>query len=191
MKKMKNKIFALLFLVSLSGCTASEVRHGIGISKQAPDEFLVLPREKLKLPETAVALPTPTEKVEGRIAASQKAKEALFGESAKSEKSISELELSVIEKAKADKANPNIRKLVLEEHQEKTGVFGTERGGTLESILDPFGYNKPVEPVVDAKAENKRIKEALSKGEKISGKNAKTKDPRKEQWEEDANDDEQ
>ncbi len=85
-----------------------------------------------------------------------------------------------LNKTKAYKVKDTVRKVIEEEHKEETGVFGTKRGGTLEAILDPFGYNAPIDPIVDAKKENKRIKKALAEGKKIDASKVKTVNPAKD-----------
>lgn len=179
---MKNKIFlSLLLVLTISSCTATDLRKAVGISKDAPDEFLVQPRESLKLPGAPIALPKPQEKKSGGVAISEQARESLFG-TAQQNVPASALENSILAKTGANKVNKNIREKVEEDFEEKTGVFGTERGSTMEAILDPFGYNAPVDPIVDAKKENSRIKQALARGQKVSGEGVKTKDPRNENW---------
>ncbi len=178
---IRNSILSLTLLVTLASCSSvgvGDVRKSLGVSKSAPDEFLVEPRDKLKLPKTAMALPVPQKEPEGAVAASDGARMALFGADAKnSSRPQTALEKSMAAKAGATDADPSIRRVVEKEHRNKTGVFGTERGGTMEALLDPFGYNKPTEPVVDGKKENQRIREALRDGQAISGEGAKTKDP--------------
>ncbi len=175
---MKNKsLLLLLAITSLSSCTAADFRKQIGIEKEAPDEFLVMPRDKLVIPTAAVELPKPTKEVEGHIAASENARKALYGESVEAGRPNTVAENAILAKANANDADSSIRKTVDKEYKGKTGAFGTDRGGMMESIVDPFGYNQPKEPVVDAKEENKRIREALRKGEKIDASKVKTKNP--------------
>jgi hypothetical protein len=180
---MQNKIWlSLIALVVVSSCSLPEFRHAVGVDKDAPDEFMVQPREKLIIPTTAIALPEPTKKVDGNIAASEKARESLYGKYDDKDKPKTALEQQIAAKTGADEADASIRRTVDREYKEKTGAFGADRGGLLEAIVDPFGYNAPKDPVVDAKKENKRIKEALAKGEKIDGSKVATKDPRKDKW---------
>jgi hypothetical protein len=180
---MKNKLLLSLALVLIvSSCTATDLRKAVGISKNAPDEFLVQPRQKLRLPESAIALPKPQEKKSGSVAISEQAREELFGAS-QNNAPASALEQQILAKTGANKVDKNIRSKIEDEYEDKSGVFGTERGGTMEAILDPFGYNAPVEPIVDSKKENSRIKKALATGQKVTSSGVKTKDPRKEQWE--------
>jgi len=185
---MKNKIFNLLAVVSLmniiSACTAADFRKASGISRPAPDEFLVIPRDKLKVPEAgAAALPVPGQEKDGAIVASDNGREALYGVSAgKADiaRKNSAIENAVLARTSADKADPGIRETVNKEFKEQTGVFGTERGGTLEAILDPIGYNSPADPVVNAKAENQRIKSDIASGKKVSADDVQKIDPRKQ-----------
>jgi hypothetical protein len=175
---MKSKILlSLALLFTISSCTATDLRKAVGISKDAPDEFLVQPRERLKLPQTAIALPKPQEKASGSVAISEQARESLFGAS-QNNAVASNLEQQILAKTGANKVDRNIRAQIEEDHEEKTGVFGTERGGTMEAILDPFGYNAPTEPIIDAEKENSRIKRALATGQKVTASGVKTKDPR-------------
>ena len=178
---MKNKFsIAILTLLTLSSCTAADLRKSIGVERDSPDEFMVQPRARLKIPGEAIALPAPQKKVDGALLASESGREALYGERPEDKRPNTAAENALIAKADAAKVDPNIRKEVEKEHKAKTGVFGTSRGSTMEAILDPFGYNKPVDPVVDPKAENKRIREALQKGEKINPDKVESYNPAKE-----------
>ncbi len=180
---MQNKFWlSLIALVVVSSCSLGEVRSSLGVTRESPDEFMVQPREKLIVPTTAIALPEPTKKVDGHIAASESARESLYGKYDDKDKPKTALEQQIAAKTGAEEADPSIRRTVDKEYKEKTGAFGSERGGVLEAIVDPFGYNAPKDPVVDANKENKRIKEALAKGEKIDASKVATKDPRKDKW---------
>jgi hypothetical protein len=173
-------IGALVLVLVLSSCTAADFRKSVGIAKDSPDEFMVQPRPKLKIPDAEMALPVPQKKVDTHLRASETGREALYGEAPKDNRPNSAAENALIAKAGATAIDPKIRREVEKEYKGKSGVFGTERGGVLETILDPFGYNKPVDPVVDPKAENKRIREAIRKGEKIDASKVKSKDPLKD-----------
>lgn len=174
---MKNKLFLVPLVLSLSACTAADLRKEIGITRESPDEFLVMPRESLVIPTTAVGLPSPTKKEEGHIAASENARKAIYGEEELPKRENSAAENALLATSGAKDVDSSIRRTVDKEYKGKTGVFGTDRGGTMESVLDPFGYNSASEPIVDAKAENRRIKDAIRKGEKIDASAVKKKDP--------------
>jgi Protein of unknown function (DUF3035) len=178
---MKNKFSLTLTLaLVLSSCTAADFRKSIGVEKDSPDEFLVQPRARLKIPTQAITLPAPQKKIDEALVAKQSGREALYGESAKNNVPVSAAEKALLAKTGAETANSKVRKKVEKEYKAKTGVFGTERGGMMEAILDPFRYNAPVDPVVDPKEENKRIREALQKGEKINPEGVKSYNPAKE-----------
>ncbi len=187
----KNISLVLISTIALSSCSMTAFKQHLGLEREQPDEFMVLPRQQLKVPDKAIPLPAPSDKKQAAADASKNAQKLMFGEGSTDNAATanSPLENSVAQKA--DGANDSIRQQVDAEHDAKTGVMGTERGGTLESILDPFGYNAPKEPVVDAKAENTRVKDALKNGEKIDATKVATKDPRKDQWKSSKNSDDQ
>lgn len=182
-KFLKNKFLVLLALLLVSSCSgANNIRNIIGANRSSPDEFMVQPREKLVIPAHLLTLPEPTQKQASYLVASTGAEEALFGKIAAVDRGNTALEDALLASTGADKVNANIRQQVEAERADVTGVFGTERGGTMEAILDPFGYNAPVDPVLDGRKETKRIKEALAKGEDIDSKKVESIEPNKEKW---------
>jgi hypothetical protein len=181
MKKMvlRSQLLALV-LLSLTSCTLTDFKKQIGIEKKSPDEFMVQPRERLKIPDQAIALPTPKKAPDPALAAKESGREALFGDKPVNNIPPSSTEQALLAKTGAQQASDSIRTKVEKDYNSKEGVFGTEQGSTLNSVLDPFGYNAPVDPVVDAKKENARIKAALKKGEKINPDDVQSINPKKD-----------
>jgi hypothetical protein len=172
---MRTLIAITVSCLVLSSCTGGQFRRGLGIDKHAPDEFSVIAQPDLKIPKT-FDLPVPQDKVISRIDTGirKKAEEKIIGNRRVSGISDSERELL----SKVDANTANIRNEIDKENVsgEGKGVFGVEKGGMLDSILDPFGYNSPSDPVINADDEKKRIQENIKKGKAVNEGNVEVID---------------
>lgn len=171
---MKNKFIALTIILSatsLSACTMSNIRDITGAGKQMPDEFLVESRPNLVVP-TQFTLPNPEDapipNLDRNNAAAQK---LLIGSTPGTNIVLGKGEQAILQKADAASANDDIKKTVFQEHRQDSGkgVFGVKKGGFMEKVLDPFGYNAPKDPELDVEAERKRIQKAIESGQPITG----------------------
>jgi len=174
MTKKLTKILLSFCFITLSSCTITggEMRRSVGLNKDAPDEFMVLPKRKLSIPE-GIYLPKPGEQTSAsQREASIEAKEEIFGIKAQNTKNkqASELENLLSARLARFKAEEGIRKKVNEEAEE------TYKGGITKAIIDPFSYNRGDSQIIEAQKENKRIQESLKKGKKVTGEGAKVTD---------------
>lgn len=82
-RRMKRlRFISILGLLALTACETSEVRETLGLSRKAPDEFVVVSRPALSVPpDFSLVAPDPTK--EGpRASTSEQARSALLGGSA-------------------------------------------------------------------------------------------------------------
>ncbi len=177
MKKINNIIFAAAIIsLSLAGCSRAVIRHNLGIKADAPDEFMIPANKKpLVIPEDLTStLPMPQSDAYKKLETydTEETRKELFGEEITSLKSTepSGVENNILDKAQADRVKANVRKTVENEYENRSSIMGTSPGGVMESIIDPFGYNRERPDVVNGKKENNRIRQALSKGKKVDPK---------------------
>jgi hypothetical protein len=171
---MKNKLLALTVLLStasLSACTMSNIRDFTGSGKQMPDEFMVESRPNLVVPNQ-FTLPAPEDApIPNLERNNQAAQKLLTGTASSGNTAIGKGEQAILQKANAAATDDSIKKTVYQEHREDAGkgVFGVKKGGFMEKVLDPFGYNAPKDPEIDVEAERNRIKKAIKDGKPITG----------------------
>ena len=154
----------------VTSCSKSQIRQSMGLKKDAPDEFLVQRRDKLKIPQE-IDLPSPElgTKSKQSVVRNQ-AKKLLLTPAENKKTKLSELEEVIYNKVEA---SDNIREVVSDEYNQRKNVLGVEQGGLAESILDPFGYNRSTAKIIDGAKENERIRKAISQGKAISIKDTK------------------
>ncbi|MDX1950207.1 MAG: DUF3035 domain-containing protein [Rickettsiales bacterium] len=169
--KLNNKIFIpflLLVLMLETSCSRAIIRKNLGVKQDAPDEFMVEPKSKLIIPEDiSFDLPEPQSAKKKKFEKynAEESLVALFGESeiSENENNFSPLEIKILKKSKALKAKRNIRELVEEDYKNRSSILGTEPGSFLESLVDPFGYNRVKSEVIDGQKENARIRKLIAK----------------------------
>jgi hypothetical protein len=170
----KNNYISLLCLALLlvSGCSSGDLRRSIGVNKGAPDEFMVLTRNKLEIPSN-LSLPVPGTSVgASEKSTSEKAKNDLFGKSSTEKSDLSALEENILNKTASVKEEDNIKKIIEKEHKENESSW-------VDDIIDPFGYNRSQPEVINPVKENRRIKKAIFEGKKVKGESNVTKKYRK------------
>lgn len=156
-----------LLCVLVTSCGWNNFRRSLGVGTEAPDEFLVEPKKDLTIPRD-FSLPEPGSIKAHRVSQTQQAETIVFGDYKEVSGNEGRLERSFTEEASLDDVDDNIRDVVEKDFEEEKSIFGTEKGSTLESVLDPFGYNRAKPKIVHGEKENQRIREALSKDEKVS-----------------------
>jgi len=77
---MKQRVMLFLLLPLLAACASGEVRDTLGLSKKAPDEFVVVSRPPLAVPPDFNLVPPEPGKQGPRHSAEAMAKSALLGE---------------------------------------------------------------------------------------------------------------
>jgi len=158
-------------VLALSAC--SSVQKQLGLTKQSPDEFKVVSRAPLSLPPDftlrppAPGMPRPQEGT-----TSQQARNAVFPAQQpqagtlepKPESDTRSLgELSLLKAAGADKAEPNIRRIL----DAETLRINAEDDDFLESLVfwrDPQETGE----IVDATEEAKRLRENAALGKSVT-----------------------
>ncbi len=170
--KLNYKIFILLviFCITQTSCSRAIIRKNLGVKQDAPDEFMVEPKTKLIIPDEIPSdLPIPQAREKRELAKynPEETIKTLFGERETPLKTSkkSSLEKQILANANANKSKQNIRKLIEEDYKNKSSVLGTEPGGIMESIIDPFGYNRAKPEIIDGEKENARIKKAIARGQ--------------------------
>ena len=153
------------------GCGSNvkdSVRGTLGLNREAPDEFKVITRAPLEIPEN-LTLPPP---MPGMQRPQEKpvistAKEAVFGEeqeTSQKSKSSSDIESILLEKAGADQAEANIRAVV----DQETAEIAEQKTPVAKKLLGIGGGEvEPAATVVDAKAEYERLKKNQEEGKSV------------------------
>ena len=158
-KKINSNIIAIFaVMLIVTGCQGHEVRESLGLTKEAPDEFMVLSRPALAVPpDFNLREPVETSPVE-QSKMRDEARAALYhtdgggaaGHSAGESKFISN----------AGQADNNIREQLFKEQNQKEEIF-------LQTLVDID--QKPLDPIVNPDEEDKRIAEYKEKGKTITG----------------------
>lgn len=163
----------LVSVIALTGC--EETKRVFGKTKEAPDEFAVYRRAPLSLPpDSDLRPPTPgvsrpqvvNPRDQARAALGLSAKKTDKVDLSKSEDitRLSNGERALLALTGANKANPQIRKLV----EEKTAdLYETNETFTDKMV---FWRSKNKGVALDPQKELKRIREAQSLGKPLSSK---------------------
>ena len=163
----------LVSVIALTGC--EETKRVFGKTKEAPDEFAVYRRAPLSLPpDSDLRPPTPgvsrpqvvNPRDQARAALGLSAKKTDKVDLSKSENitRLSNGERALLALTGANKANPQIRKLV----EEKTAdLYETNESFTDKMV---FWRSKNKGVALDPQKELKRIREAQSLGKPLNSK---------------------
>ena len=161
----------LISVIALTGC--EETKRVFGKTKEAPDEFAVYRRAPLSLPpDSDLRPPTPgasrpqvvNPKDQARVALGLSARKTDKVDLSKSEDitKLSNGERALLTLTGADKANPQIRKLV----EEKTSSLYENNETFTDKMV--FWRSKQKGVVLDPEKELKRIREAQSLGKPLN-----------------------
>ena len=163
----------LIFVIALTGC--EETKRVFGKTKEAPDEFAVYRRAPLSLPpDSNLRPPTPgvsrpqvvNPRDQARAALGLSAKKTDKVDLSKSEDitRLSNGERALLALTGANKANPQIRRLV----EEKTSDLYENNETFTDKMVFWRSKNKGV--ALDPEKELKRIREAQSLGKPLNSK---------------------
>jgi hypothetical protein len=172
----------VLGLTALSGCTGSNVRETLGITRKAPDEFRVVSRPPLTVPpQFSLRPPSIDEESPNQLATSAQAKELLMGSAennalapASGKKANSQVastgittaskaDAQFLERAGAPQANPNIRRELTEEKITK------QHQQEEESWWDKISmFPESKDPTVNANKESERIQANEESGKPVT-----------------------
>lgn len=150
-------------LILLSGC--SDAKRVIGLERQSPDEFAVVSRAPLSIPpEFKLRPPQPGAVRPQEGTTREQAREAVVGATSRGAAALaangrSPGEMSLLVKAGADKADPNIRHTL---DRETAALVSADRGFAERLIFwrDP----EPPGTVVDAAKEAERLRQNKAAG---------------------------
>ena len=156
-------VAVVLAASSMSGCT--DARRALGYDKAPPDEFAVIARAPLSQPpDYNLRPPSPGAPRPQEGTATDQARAALTpGKTAPAALSGSKGEQVILAKAGADKAVPDIRRVVNEET--------TQMVEASDSFVDKLVFwqdKAPPGDIVNADAERKRIKDNAAAGKPVT-----------------------
>jgi hypothetical protein len=159
---------ALVAAIGLSACAS--VRDELGVTRKAPDEFAVVPKAPLAMPPdfTNLREPEPGAPRPQQVSPEGEAKAALVQSRGAVKPAMSGQQPSSGERALADaagasKADPKVRKAMMEElREQRAGRSMTER-------LLFWQGSEDEEMVIDAVAEARRIENVRKSGEALTG----------------------
>ena len=141
----------------LAGC-GFNVREELGIQSKGPDEFSVVKKKPLQMPNSTAALPEPRPGAASLVDPTPKedAQAALTGKRSNSAAAAtqSKAESALLSAAKAGQADPSIRKKLEEEDSSGEALL-------LDGLL---GKGKTDEDQLDAAEEAKRLAEDARRG---------------------------
>ncbi len=163
----------LVSVIALTGC--EETKRVFGKTKEAPDEFAVYRRAPLSLPPDSDLRPpnpgisrpqvvNPLDQARAALGLSQKKTDKVDLSKSEDITRLSNGERALLALTGANKANPQIRKLV----EEKTAdLYETNETFTDKMV---FWRSKNKGVALDPQKELKRIREAQSLGKPLSSK---------------------
>jgi len=148
-----NKLLSVLTitsLITLTACSGS-VRETLGIKKHAPDEFMVLPRTNLAMPQK-FTLPKPAKAHSAKSTITSSAKETLYGINGNSKNDLGHAEKSLLHKTNINKT-ANIREIINFEAAEEA-----KSRNFIDELAAPL---RPLEArgILNADAEEIRLKQ--------------------------------
>lgn len=180
-------VSALLVMgIALSACEGGEVRETLGITRKAPDEFVVVSRPPLSVPPEFDLKPPQPGAISPHESTRNKARSALIGgsdatagagDTAVDSVSVSDAATSsdavFFKKLKVDEADPEIRQVL--------GVDATKKPDTsnAKTLLDKLTTTNADQPTVDAKKEAERIRANKETGKPITEGETPTVDEKK------------
>lgn len=160
-------ILCSLCLLTLAACS-SNARETLGLNRQAPDEFSVVKRAPLEIPEASVLpKPRPGAQRPQETATYKQAQDVLFG--APEDKAVaiapqtqpSSSEATLLSKAGADIAQPDIRRVV----DEEAAITDRSNKPVIKRLLDIGKDDAPLPAtVVNAKQEAERLRKNSEEG---------------------------
>lgn len=158
---------ALAVVASLSACEG--VKKSLGLAKQPPDEFAVLPNLPLVVPPDFQLRPPGTGGPgQQETPVREKAAAAVFGREGGADTEISSVgfgqgELAILRSAGADQNDPNIRQTIDREFS----IYAKEDESFVSDLLFWQEREPPGEPL-DASAESQRLKENAALGKPVT-----------------------
>ncbi len=151
-----NKLVILVICAVMSSACSGNVKRSLGISNDAPDEFMVLEHPPLTVPPDFRELPAPAAgaMTVNRNSQRDKAQRALFGgEKRQTSHNVTASERSLLGKT-GIATDRNIRTKLAEDNKVASNEQPKKRS-LFDKIVDPILGRK--DPIVDADKEKERI----------------------------------
>jgi hypothetical protein len=171
---------------ALTACDGQEIRETVGLTRTAPDEFVVVSRPPLSVPPDFDLKPPRPGEARKEESTELQARQLILKEDPNATTTLEELqpaskkvetavdpvitsdakssaESTLLGKLGADKADPDIRSKLGEDSTKEKDVSNEK--SLYEKIVKSDGEDQPV---VDAKKEAERIRENKEKGEPIN-----------------------
>lgn len=170
MKRFLLSIALIGTACALTACDGGEVRETLGITRDAPDEFVVVSRPPLSVPPEFDLKPPQPGAISPQESTRNRAKSAVLGgavpETAVDSVSISDAASSAdatfFKKLSIDNADPEIRQVLGVDQTKKPDTSGAK------SLLEKLTKTQGDQPVVDAKKEAERLRNNKKAGKSIT-----------------------
>lgn len=159
-------ILALTGLSALGLGACSTAKDQLGLTKQTPDEFMVVKNAPLSMPpDYSLRPPQPGAPRPQERAAAQAAKVTVFGEEtvAGAQAAPTNAEAILLQKSGSTNANPNIRNVVDAESEDVAS-----ENQTVANKLLGWGNDEPGASVVNATEEAQRLKQNAAEGRPVT-----------------------
>lgn len=167
------KILSLFVIVLLaSSCSGGDVRKNLGLTKSAPDEFMVLSHPPLSVPPdfNLVSPASPSLSSDKTV---QEAREVVLKSKTPKNRATG-VDKSLLNKADVADADPNIRDVIEQENKEMEAARilsapkeEEEEEGFFSGLLSSVVPDRK-EPVVDADAEKERLNKNKAEGKPVT-----------------------
>ena len=179
MSLLRSLLVLTVSTLALAAC--GSIREDLGLGRSPPDEFAVLEHPPLSMPpDFGLRPPTPGAPRPQEIDPSAHANATLFGSSESAAKAgkLSATEQALLAQSGADKAAPDIRSTI--NNESATAVDATPH--MLDKLLWWKKDEQKSGTVVDAEAEEARIKAAKEKGDSLNKTATPTIEKEKSGW---------
>jgi hypothetical protein len=178
-------ISLILILTTLTACTASDVRESVGLTRTAPDEFVVVSRPPLSVPPDFELRPPRPGAQRAAESTELQAKKLILKDGEQQSQTLEELvpapknvetaidpvitsdaktsaESNILSKLGTDKADPDIRTKL------GTDAVTPRDTSDAKSLYEKLIKADGEEPVVDAKQEAARIRSNKEAGKPVN-----------------------
>lgn len=158
--KFKKALLMAAVVGTLAGC--SNVKQTMGVGRHSPDEFTVVKRAPLTLPPEYTLRPPGEAAAPTASQPLHQARTVLLGERVSPEAEVGGGEVVLLQKAGAQEANPEVRRLIDREN----GIIAIENRTVAERLIfwKDSEPKLPTPSIVDAPAETERLRQNAQQG---------------------------
>lgn len=163
---MRSRLLISLLTVSVLGNGCDGVKEQLGLTRHTPDEFAVMQRAPLEIPENLNELPPPVLGAARpqEVPAVKQAQQVVLGAEKPVAQSASKSETFLVNKVASSNANPNIRQQLANDAAE-----GSNDNRPVVKRLLNLGNDTPTSTIVDPAPEAQRILDAKKAGKPVTG----------------------